>query len=88
MENMKKMAVVAAFAVSLSGFALAQKVFTSVKVPGSSPNSLIGINNEGQVVLNTSSSGTHETSIWSRLSGGQIIALNTTDGRDVYKRQV
>jgi len=80
MENMKKIAVVAAFAVSLSGFALAQKVFTSVKVPGSSPNSLIGINNEGQVVLNTSSSGTHETSIWSRLSGGQIIALNTTDG--------
>jgi len=48
MENMKKMAVVAAFAVSLSGFALAQKVFTSVKVPGSSPNSLIGINNEGR----------------------------------------
>ncbi len=80
MENMKKMAVVAAFAVSLSGLALAQKVFTTVKVPSSSPNSLIAINNEGQVVVNTSSSGSRETSIWSRLTGAQSIALNTTDG--------
>src|SRR5258708_3009673 len=41
-------------------------------VPGSSPNSLIAINNGGRVVVNTGG----QVSTWNRISGTQILGLS------------
>jgi len=48
----------------LAGFASAQAVFTAVKVPGSSPNSMISINDGGLVVVNTGNSSSFQVSVW------------------------
>ena len=80
MKKINSIAVVVAFAVSFSAFAFSQKTFTLVKVPGSSPNSLIAINNDGQVVVNTGTSDSYQVSIWSRLGGAQSLELNGNSG--------
>jgi probable HAF family extracellular repeat protein len=76
---MNKVAVVAVFALLLSGFAFSQRVFSVVKVPGSSPNSLIAINNGGQVVVNTGTSDSDQVSTWDRISGTESIGLSGTN---------
>ncbi len=73
MKNTNKIAIVAVFALLFSGFAFAQAVLSVVKVPGSSPNSLIAINNGGRVVVNT---GTGQVSTWDRISGTQVLGLS------------
>ena len=49
MKNSTKVAFVSSVVLVLAGFASAQAVFTAVKVPGSSPNSMISINNGASV---------------------------------------
>ncbi len=73
MNNTNKIAIVAVFALLFSGFAFSQSVFKVVPVPGSSPNSLIAINNGGRVVVNT---GTGQVSTWNRVSGTQVLGLS------------
>ena len=79
MKNMNRVVVVAIFALLYSGFAFSQKVFTSVAVPGSSPDTLIAINNTSQVVVNTGTSDSYQVSVWSRTDGAQSIGLIGTN---------
>jgi probable HAF family extracellular repeat protein len=71
-------AIVAVSALLFSSFAFSQTAFKAVQVPGASPNSLIAINNRGQVVVNTGTGGSYQVSIWNRLSGAQIMELSGT----------
>jgi probable HAF family extracellular repeat protein len=54
-----------------SSLAFSQAQFSVVQVPGSSPYTTIAVNNSGQVMVNTSSSGSDQVSIWTRTSGPQ-----------------
>lgn len=78
-KNFNKVVVAALLTLILSGFASAQTVFSVVTVPGSSPHSLIAINNSGQVVVNTGTSESYQVSVWNRLSGAQVITLIGTN---------
>jgi probable HAF family extracellular repeat protein len=78
-KNVNRITVLAMFALMLSGSALAQKVFSIVKVPGSSPNTSIAISGGGRVVVNTGTSASYEVSTWGRLSGTQSIGLIGTN---------
>ena len=73
MKNINKIAKVAVFALLFSGFAFSQPVLKVVPVPGSSPNSLVAINNGGRVVVNT---GTGQVSTWNHISGSQVLGLS------------
>jgi probable HAF family extracellular repeat protein len=77
-KNTNKVALVAVSALLFSGFAFSQTVFMVVKVPGASPNSLIAINNGGQVMVNTGNGRAYQVSTWNRVSGTQSIALSGT----------
>jgi probable HAF family extracellular repeat protein len=81
-KNTNKIVIVAVFALLFSGFAFSQAVLKIVPVPGSSPNSLIAINNGGRVVVN---SGTGQVSTWNRISGTQVLGLsgNNSAGADI-----
>lgn len=79
MKNLNKVALVAAFALQFAGCAFAQKVFSIVNVPGSSPNTPISINNAGQVVVNSGTTGSYNVSIWNRLTGAQTVGLIGTN---------
>ena len=79
MKNVNKVAVVAVFALLFSGFAFSQRVFSVVSVPGSSPNTLIAINNGGQVVVNTGTSDSYQVSTWGRISGSSSVDLIGTN---------
>lgn len=81
--NMKKVAVVAVFTLLVSGFAFSQAVFSIVKIPGTSPNSLIAISNDGQVVVNSATGGSSQISIWNRISGAQMLQLIGTNSSGV-----
>jgi probable HAF family extracellular repeat protein len=70
-----KVAFASCVVLMLAGFASAQAVFTAVKVPGSSPNAMISINNGGWVVVNTGSSSSFQVSVWNRLGGEQTVGL-------------
>jgi probable HAF family extracellular repeat protein len=72
-KNTNKIVIVAVFALLFSGFTFSQSVFKIVPVPGSSPNSLIAINNGGRVVVNT---GTGQVSTWNHISGSQVLGLS------------
>jgi probable HAF family extracellular repeat protein len=72
-KNTNKIAIVTVFALLFSGFTFSQTVLKVVPVPGSSPNSLIAINNGGRVVVN---SGTGQVSTWNRIGGTQVLALS------------
>jgi probable HAF family extracellular repeat protein len=78
-QNMKKIAVVGAFALLFSGLAFSQAVFSIVKIPGTNPNSLIAISNSGQVVVNSVAQGSYQISIWNRISGAQSLELIGTN---------
>jgi len=81
-KNTNKIVIVAVFGLLFSGFAFSQAVLKIVPVPGSSPNSLIAINNGGRVVVN---SGTGQVSTWNRISGTQVLGLsgNNSVGTDI-----
>jgi probable HAF family extracellular repeat protein len=85
MKTMNKVAVITVFALMLSAFASAQTAYGVVKIPGSSANTLISINNSGQVVLNSVVNGVEQVSIWDRIHGGQTLALTGTNsaGADI-----
>ena len=76
MKNINKIAIVAVFALLFSGFTFSQAVLKAVPVPGSSPNSLIAINNGGRVVVNTATGGSSQVSTWNRISGTQVLGLS------------
>ena len=76
MKNTNKIAIVAVFALLFSGFVFSQTVLKVVPVAGSSPNSLIAINNGGRVVVNTASGGSYQVSTWNRISGTQVLGLS------------
>ena len=60
MKNTNKIVIVAVFALLFSGFAFSQAVLKIVPVPGSSPNSLIAINNGPPLLLkNTAARENH-----------------------------
>jgi len=75
-KNTNKIVIVAVFGLLFSGFAFSQTVLSVVKVPGSSPNSLIAINNHGRVVVNTVTNGLYQVSTWNRISGTQVLGLS------------
>jgi probable HAF family extracellular repeat protein len=75
-KNINKIAIVAVFALLFSGFTFSQAVLKAVPVPGSSPNSLIAINNGGRVVVNTATGGSSQVSTWNRISGTQVLGLS------------
>jgi probable HAF family extracellular repeat protein len=74
-KNLNKVAVIVVCALSLSGLAFSQKVFSIVAVPGSTPNTAIAINNYGQVVVNTGTSSSYKVTLWNRVSGAENIGL-------------
>ena len=76
MKNTNKIAIAAVFALLFSGFVFSQSVLKIFPVAGSSPNSLIAINNSGRVVVNSASGGSYQVSIWNRISGTQVLGLS------------
>ncbi len=78
MKNTNRVAraVVAVSALLFSSFAFSQTVFKVITVPGSSPNSLIAINNGGRVVVNTGTGASYQVSIWNRISGAQSMEMS------------
>jgi len=78
-KNVNKVAMAAVFALLYSSLAYSQAVFSVVKVPGASPNSLIAIGNGGQVVVNTGTSESYQVSTWSRVSGAKSVGLSGTN---------
>jgi probable HAF family extracellular repeat protein len=78
-KNTNKVVAVAVLALVFSGFAFSQKVFSVVAVPGASPDTLISINNSGEVVVNTGDSNSYQVSTWSRSNGSQSIGLIGTN---------
>ena len=78
-KNVNRVTVVAVFALLLSACAFSQTVFSVVKVPGSSPDTVIGINNGGQVLVNTGTSSSYQVSTWSRTGGSQSVGLTGTN---------
>ena len=83
MKSLNRVVALAVFALVASGAAFSQKVFTLVKVPGSSPNTSIAINNGGLVVVNTGTSNSYKVSVWGRLSGVENIGLTGTNSGGV-----
>lgn len=85
MKTAHKVASIAVLAVLCSSFALSQTLFGVVKVPGSSANSLISINNGGEVVVNSTVNGSGQVSLWNRLAGTQSLGLTGTNssGADI-----
>jgi probable HAF family extracellular repeat protein len=80
-----KVASVAVLALLCSSFALSQTLFGVVKIPGSTANSLISINNGGQVVVNSTVNGSEQVAIWDRVHGTQNLGLTGTNsaGADI-----
>jgi len=79
-KNAHVVAILTVVALLLSGSAFPQTVFKAVTVPGSSPNSLIALNDSSQVVVNTGNSGSYQVSVWSRTGGSQSLGLSGTSG--------
>jgi probable HAF family extracellular repeat protein len=80
-----KVALVALIALAFCSFASAQVMFSVVKIPGSMANSLIAINNSGQVVVNSTVSGVSQVAIWTRLGGAMTLVVPGTNvaGADI-----
>jgi len=53
--------------------AFSQKPYSAYSIPGTSPNSQIAINNNGEVVVNTASTTSDQVSTWTRLAGSKTI---------------
>jgi probable HAF family extracellular repeat protein len=77
--NMNKRAVMVASVLLFSGLAFSQEAFKVVKIPGTSPNSVIAISNGGQVVVSTAADDSYQVSIWNRVSGAEALQLIGTN---------
>ena len=81
MKNTIKLPVVVVIALLFSHLALAQAVFSVTKVAGASPNSFTGINDSGQVIVNTGTSDSYQVSTWNRIIGtDHLEAIGTNSG--------
>lgn len=78
-KTIHKVAIASVFALLFSCLASSQVVFKIFKIPGSSANSLISINNSGHVVLNSTVNGNSQVSIWSRTGGAKILMVPGTN---------
>src|ERR1700693_5441978 len=78
-KNLTILVIVSLFAITSSGNAFPQTLFSVVSIPGVSPNSQIAINNNGQVLIDTATATAHQPSIWNRLTGGQALSLVGTN---------
>jgi probable HAF family extracellular repeat protein len=80
-----KAAVVTILGLLCCSFAYSQTVFSVVKIPNSTANSLISINNSGQVVINSTVSGVSQVAIWTRLGGSMTLVVPGTNvaGADI-----
>jgi probable HAF family extracellular repeat protein len=79
-KNIDKLVIAALCALLFSSLAFGQPVFKVVKVPQSSADSLVAINNASQVVVNLGTSGSYQVSVWNRITGFQNIGLSGTSG--------
>ncbi len=86
MKNAHVVAILTVVALLLSGSAFPQTVFKAVTVPGSSPNSLIALNDSSQVVVNTGNSDSYQVSVWSRTGGSQSLGLSGTSGGSCHQQ--
>lgn len=78
MKNTRYVAITIAVGLSFSILASGQRPFKVVKVPGSSPNALTGINNSSEVIVNTPTASSSSVSIWSRTAGSEDLGLTST----------
>jgi probable HAF family extracellular repeat protein len=78
-KSVNKVGMVAVFATMFCGLAFSQKSFTVVPIPGSTANSVIAINNSGQVVVNTGTDNSYQVSVWNRITGATQIGLTGTN---------
>ncbi len=85
MKALRTIATASVLALLCSPFATSQVAFKVVKIPGSTANTLISINNSGQVTINSTVNGISQVSIWSRLAGYEALGLPTTNiaGADI-----
>jgi probable HAF family extracellular repeat protein len=85
MKTTVRVAVTALVALLVSDLAAGQTKYAVVKIPGSAANSLISINNAGQVVVNSVVSGVSQLSVWDRVHGSQSTGLvgNNSAGADI-----
>ena len=74
MNNIQKVTIAAAVALSLSVTAFGQAQFNVVAIKGSSA-SLTAINNSGQVLANVGTTTSYDVSVWSRSAGFQDLNL-------------
>jgi probable HAF family extracellular repeat protein len=74
--------VVALFALLFSGSALSQE-FTPVAVPGTNPDTMIVVNNDGVVIVNNGVGDTAEVSLWSRANGSVSLGLSGSNNMAV-----
>jgi probable HAF family extracellular repeat protein len=83
--GLNKVGMVGVLGLLCSSFAFSQAVFSIVKVPGSSPNSAIAINNSGQVVVNGTANNSYEVSTWNRVNGANALGLTgiNNDGTSI-----
>ena len=79
MKKSNKVAVLAALTLAFSAFASSQVVFSVVKIPGSNPNSLIAINNNGQVMVNSGTGNSYHVATWGLSSGTESLGLPVTN---------
>jgi probable HAF family extracellular repeat protein len=79
-KNLKKVAVLAGLTLAFSGLASSQVAFSVVKIPGANPNSLIAINNNGQVMVNTGKADAYKVATWGLASDTEGLALPVTNG--------
>ena len=75
MKNRNRIAVVALFTLLISGCSFAQGVFNVIKVTGASPDSLIAVNDNGVVLVNSG----NQVSTWSRSGETQNLVLSGTN---------
>ena len=81
MKNIQKAAICGVLAVSFSALAFGQILFNEIKIKGTSPNVLTGVNNSGQVLVNVATQSSYQVEIWNRLSGLHNLGLaNVTGG--------
>lgn len=74
-KNVIRVGFLVVLVLAVSGFGFSQAVFSVVQVPGTSPNTLISINNGGRVVVNAGTSDSYQVSTWGRTSGAQNVGL-------------
>jgi probable HAF family extracellular repeat protein len=76
MKTMMKLAIATVFLISLPGLMFGQQVFNIAKVPNSVPDTVAGINDAGQIIVNTGTPTSNTLSEWSVQQGSVPLQLN------------